>query len=467
MVLDKYHIHEQLGSGASGIVYLAEHKILKEFRAVKCIKKERIIKEQFYAEAKLLQSFRHPAIPLLYDMEEDEEMVYLIMEYVRGESLSQFIKNQVNISVETFLYYTIQICSVIEYLHNIKPDPILYLDLKPDHIMILGEQVKLIDYGIAKNLQQPEKFSFGTPGFAAPEQWAGEKLTVQTDIYAIGVVMDLVYQKCCRCFTRNHPSKAYDKLQRIISKCTEQLPVNRYVSVSELKQELISEQDGANNRRDKISSFKIAVTGTRERAGTTHIAAALTSYLLQKGYSCIYEEKNEHDFLRALLETDPACSFQNGIVRKGDFKGQLSFGEAVEVENEKREIYVYDYGLFDFGIFLADEKPNLLVSVMGGRVWENENSRMLQEMKSLDVPVVYLFNLCGRKEAQRKRELLQIKPGFHVPYFENPFRPGKAEQGLFKKILEDRAFSLEEGYVSQGKRGFVLRIFKKYLHFGD
>lgn len=465
MVLDKYNIREQLGSGASGIVYLAEHKILKEYRAIKCIKKERIINEQFYAEAKLLQSLRHPAIPLLYDIEEDEEMVYIIMEYVRGESLSHFIKNQVNISVETFLYYTIQICGVIEYLHNMKPDPILYLDLKPDHIMVLGEQVKLIDYGIAKNLRQTEKSALGTPGFAAPEQWEGRLLTVQTDIYAMGIVMDTVYQKCCRCFAGSCQFEIEEELKKIIGKCTQKQPKDRYVSVSELIKELLSVQNEPNNKRKEMSSFKIAVTGTRERVGTTHIAVSLTSYLVKKGYSCIYEEKNAHDFLRTLLERDSECSFQNGTVQKGDFKGQLSYGEAVEAEAGRKEIYVYDYGLFDFGILVSEEKPDLFISVMGGRVWENEDIKIIQKLKGLDVPVLYLFNLCGRKDAQRKRELLQLKPGFHIPYFENAFRLGKAEQILMKKILEEKPLKWEEVYVSQGKERFNFRILKKYLCF--
>ena len=117
----RYHIERQIGYGLSGKVYLAEHIRLKAKRVIKCVSKQESMYQQFLAEATLLKNLKHPGIPIIYDLEEDEEYLYIIEEYIQGESLKAVMLNQKAISREAVIQFTIQICNIIEYLHNLKP----------------------------------------------------------------------------------------------------------------------------------------------------------------------------------------------------------------------------------------------------------------------------------------------------------------------------------------------------------
>ena len=189
VLFQRYHVLSLLGSGSSSSVYLAEHMKLNQYRAIKCIPKTQTRNASHELEVSLLKNLRHPGIPMIYDVEEDEEYFYIIEEFVRGESLSAFVQSHDNISQETIISVGIQLCEVLAYLHGQKPKPVLYLDLKPEHIILCGNQLKLIDFGIAAILQKEGNpfHSCGTRGFAAPEQYMGCGIDTQTDVFGYGV----------------------------------------------------------------------------------------------------------------------------------------------------------------------------------------------------------------------------------------------------------------------------------------
>lgn len=151
----KYRIISVLGSGSFGTVYLAEHLKLKIFRAIKCIPRNTAetssfsLDSGFPMEAELLKNLNHPGIPLIYDIDEDDDFIYMVEEYIQGESLDTFVLHPRDISPELILKIGIQLCDILDYLHHLSPYPILYQDLKPEHIILCGNQVKLIDFGIA------------------------------------------------------------------------------------------------------------------------------------------------------------------------------------------------------------------------------------------------------------------------------------------------------------------------------
>lgn len=125
----------------------------------------------FPAEASLLKNLNHPGIPIIYDIEEDDTYYYIIEEFIRGESLDTFVLHQETISQELIIEFCIQLCEILDYLHHYAPYPILYQDLKPEHIILCGNQLKLIDFGIASFFTGSGKHfqKFGTKGYAAPE----------------------------------------------------------------------------------------------------------------------------------------------------------------------------------------------------------------------------------------------------------------------------------------------------------
>jgi serine/threonine-protein kinase len=143
------------------------------------------------AEAKMLRRLSHPRIPRVYADFKDEGRQYLAMDFVRGEDLEEIIrKHPGGLPEPQVLEWADEICDVLDYLHNHKPEPIIFRDMKPSNVMIEPDgTVKLIDFGIAKVFQRAERGTqIGTPGYAPPEQYQG-LATVESDIYALAATL--------------------------------------------------------------------------------------------------------------------------------------------------------------------------------------------------------------------------------------------------------------------------------------
>jgi eukaryotic-like serine/threonine-protein kinase len=147
--------------------------------------------DRFEAEAKMLRRLSHPRIPKVYADFKDEGREYLAMDFVRGEDLEEVIrKHPGGVPEQQMLEWADEICDVLGYLHNHKPEPIIFRDMKPSNVMIEPDgKVKLIDFGIAKVFQRAERGTqIGTPGYAPPEQYQG-LATVESDIYALAATL--------------------------------------------------------------------------------------------------------------------------------------------------------------------------------------------------------------------------------------------------------------------------------------
>jgi serine/threonine-protein kinase len=146
--------------------------------------------ERFEAEAAMLRRLKHPRIPKVYADFKDEGRQYLAMEFVRGEDLEEVIKRQRVIPEEQALRWADQICDVLAYLHEHKPEPIIFRDMKPSNVMVEPDgNIKLVDFGIAKVFQHAQRGTqIGTPGYAPPEQYQG-LATPASDIYALGATL--------------------------------------------------------------------------------------------------------------------------------------------------------------------------------------------------------------------------------------------------------------------------------------
>lgn len=176
----RYCIVEQIGEGGGGRVYLARDMELGIFRAVKAVSANK------KKEVKLLRLLDHPAIPGIIDYIEEEDTCYLIMEYIRGESLGSMMRNGHRFSIMDILDLGEELAQVMEYLHNHRP-AIYYGDLKPDNLMLSHSgRLYLVDVGSAV-IDHGEKYRDceGTRGYAAPEQYQGI-VNEKSDIYAMG-----------------------------------------------------------------------------------------------------------------------------------------------------------------------------------------------------------------------------------------------------------------------------------------
>lgn len=191
-----YYITRIIKAGGQGAVYetigddgqvYAVKEMLDRFTDDK-ERDEAIVR--FEAEARMLQRLAHSRIPRVYTDFKDEGRQYLAMEFVRGEDLEELIQRQGALPEKQVLEWADQICEVLSYLHNHKPEPIIFRDMKPSNIMIEPNgSVKLIDFGIAKVFQRAERGTqIGTPGYAPPEQYQG-LATIKSNIYALGATL--------------------------------------------------------------------------------------------------------------------------------------------------------------------------------------------------------------------------------------------------------------------------------------
>ena len=269
----RYLILSELGRGSGSIVYLVRHQKLGEYRAVKRIAKEPDSTWKI-REAEILNHLKHPQIPAIYDMEEDEEACYIIEEYIEGESLEALMLQSSVITLDFICYVMSEIANVLDYMHHLKPYPVIYQDLKAEHVIVGKDGVKLIDFGIAAYLDhQGNKLqNFGTPGFCAPEKRTQAKISEQTDVFSMGKLLEELIVA--------EGQKKSQYLMHIAKKAADPDVSKRYASVREFMSELSEHmQSNHDSMNQKHLLKKIVAAGSQPRIGTTHLAISLTEYL--------------------------------------------------------------------------------------------------------------------------------------------------------------------------------------------
>ncbi len=200
---NRYEILSVIGRGGMGCVYkVADRqrggKVLaaKELRVgnLAAAKLDDAV-SQFRGEAMILTRLSHPNIPRIYEYFLLRGSYYIIMEYIEGRTLEQVLAEQKGRPVDepTGLSWALQICRAMRFLSVQKPRPIVFRDLKPSNIMITGDgKVKLIDFGIARFFKDDkieDTFVYGTPGYAAPEQYGAGQTDVRADIFSLGATL--------------------------------------------------------------------------------------------------------------------------------------------------------------------------------------------------------------------------------------------------------------------------------------
>lgn len=196
MVIGRYPSLQVLGEGGMGTVYLAQHPELGHYLVIKSLRAEytqnEAILRRFYAEAQVLAGLSHPAIVRLYDFFTENNIPYIVLEYVNGETLDSYLRRNSTLDPATTHKILEPVFSALAYLHSQK---IIHRDIKPSNIMVLPEGgSKLIDFGIAKKLDIDLHLTqagtqVGTVLYMAPEQIKGAEVTHHADLYAMGLVV--------------------------------------------------------------------------------------------------------------------------------------------------------------------------------------------------------------------------------------------------------------------------------------
>jgi len=193
--MKNFEVIKELGSGGFATVYLVKNKKDNKLYALKKLNKE-LIKDQkaikrFIREAEIGKKLNHPNIVKIYNVFKEDDEIYILMEYVEGNTLAELMKNNTNkFSYDFIRKFIILVCDALSYANKI--GIIAHRDLKPQNIMITKSgDIKIMDFGIAKTIGSSITTStlIFTPKYASPEQIKGENVDIRSDIYSLGIIV--------------------------------------------------------------------------------------------------------------------------------------------------------------------------------------------------------------------------------------------------------------------------------------
>ncbi len=275
--INNYEIDEIIDQGGMSVVYLGIHNLLGRKAAVKVLNpllmQKPQLRKRFKTEAKILSQLQHPNIVTLYDYVENDYGIFIITEYIKGETLENYIDLVTGPIPETkAINIMAQILAAIGYMHS---KDIIHRDIKPSNFLITDTgEVKLIDFGIAKSLTEKNPLltkdgtKVGTTFYMSPQQVKGRIVDRRTDIYSLGVTLfqmvtgQYPYEKDAseyeiynKIVTDPLPdAKSFyvgvsDKIQLVIDKATQKKPMDRFQSCKEFATLLQSSQSKEKNIR--------------------------------------------------------------------------------------------------------------------------------------------------------------------------------------------------------------------------
>lgn len=319
---DKYEILKLIGQGGMSKVYLAMDKRLNKQWAIKEIEKRardknnEIVIQSAIAEANLIKKLDHPSIVRIVDIIDNGNVIYIIEDYIEGETLSSILENNGAQPQDLVIEWGMQICEALEYLHTRKP-PIIYRDMKPANVMLKPDgNIKVIDFGIAREYKDrgsADTVSLGTKGYAAPEQFGGKGQTdARTDVYCLGVTLYhlVTGQNPCEPPYELYPIRHWNPqlsagLEAIIQKCTQIDPNNRYQSCAELLYALHHyEEYGAAYRARQKHKLNMFVT-----ASALSVVFALTGVL---GLG-MRSHTNNVDYTQNIIQAEKSSSSEEKV----------------------------------------------------------------------------------------------------------------------------------------------------------
>ena len=261
-LIGNYRIVRYLNSGGVADIYEAQDLANSQQVAIKVLKTEYLnntyIKDRFYTEARILANLDHPNIVKILFASMQQTLPVMAMEFLQGEDLSTYIKKTGPLPVEIVESFFLQILDAIAYAHE---HSVLHRDIKPSNIFITTSmRIKVLDFGIAKVIglsfdSTGTGLTMGTPAYMSPEQVKSDKsIDLRTDIYSLGITLYTMlvgtnpyhqihsqYEIFDKVAHHDLPFiSMYPTLSAVINKATQKQKDNRYATVADFKNDLIS-----------------------------------------------------------------------------------------------------------------------------------------------------------------------------------------------------------------------------------
>lgn len=348
-----YEIHDEIGKGGVGIIYLGYHMRLKKKVVIKKIKDNFVGKINERGEADLLKNLHHSFLPQVYDFLQIENQVFTVMDYIEGNSMEVFLKRKDRFSEKLVVMWLKQLCEVLSYLHH-QEIPIIHSDIKPSNIMVRPNgSICLIDFNISFGEDELKGISGYTQRYAAPEQllkhqlYKNNKIEYRTipidgrsDIYSLGVTM-------YHMITGILPPDNYrmikpldqletgysDNLISIIKKAMEPSVAYRYQSIDQMKDALV-------NIKKNDAEYKRIVFLQRlvSALGVGFLVAGIAAGYL--GYQTVMTEAFTEEY-EALIEISETDDYLTVISEGIDLLNNGKYQNAMKKETAKKADIFY------------------------------------------------------------------------------------------------------------------------------
>lgn len=311
--LGRYRILSILDSSSSNPhVFLAENVKIHEKRIIKKLEKNDKFFMQLRNEAKFLTEYKSEFSPELYDVEEDEKSLYLIEEYLNGVSLKKRVSDSEKLSEGELILITEELLEFLTFLHT-NSKPVLYIDWKPENIILTEAGVKVVDFGSAVVLNEASDITgLATDCYAAPELAAGGEIGFFTDIYGFGSVVKFLAEHTERKKICLFKRSVRERIFTLTKRCTEK-EVGERCNLSLLRagfdkiKRRMSGETGEDN--GVLKAFKgglpriIGVCGVEKGIGVTHICMLLISRLVKEKRKSAYVEFNDSETCKGFLNS--------------------------------------------------------------------------------------------------------------------------------------------------------------------
>ena len=401
-ILDgKYEILALIGTGGMSRVWLARDRRAGKQWAVKEISKTNpkykltVNEQKTLSEIEIMRKLDNPALPRIVDVLDEEETLYVVMDYIEGNTLLDILENYGVQKEEVVVTWMLEVCDILTYLHSLDP-PIIYRDIKPSNLMVNREgHIKIIDFGIAREYKggKGDTMPLGTEGYASPEHFS-RHTDERSDIYTVGATayhlltgkdpQDPPYT--IQPIRSINPALSQG-LEKIIMKATRQDPDERYQTAKELANAFTSYKQlddvYIDSLRSRVNAYRLKIILAASCA-LLGIILTVTGFVLDRhNYNSIVESPG-------------------GTIEAKE----ENLARAVSIKPKEKEAYLALIKAYaEDGMFTEEESARFFAVY-------NEHQSQVPDDVNYELGEAYLRYYTGTTDGSARAKLLTAEPFF-------------------------------------------------------